>query len=82
MRAAHDHVFDFGRIDTGALQGVLHGVAAELRAVAAMLDVRAAAVPPPDESVVVRQVKRRASGWVWVALAAGALAAVWYLVQT
>jgi len=56
-------------------------LSAELRAVAAMLDARAAAAPPADGPVVVRQAKRSSGGWAWLLIGAGGLAAaaaVWY----
>jgi serine/threonine-protein kinase len=56
-------------------------LAAELRAVAAVLDVRAAAAAPAVVPVVVRHAKRSSFGWIWLAVVVGALAvaAVWYL---
>jgi serine/threonine protein kinase len=54
-------------------------LAAELRAVAAVLDGRAAAAAPAVVPVAVRHAKRSSSGWVWLAVLAVAIgAAVWY----
>ncbi len=56
-------------------------LAAELRAVAAVLDVRAATAAPAVVPVVFRHAKPSSGGWIWLAVVAGALAvaAVWYL---
>jgi len=55
-------------------------LAAELRAVAAVLDVRAAAAAPAAVAAVVRHAPGSSFGWIWLALLAGAIvAAVWYL---